>query len=149
MTPEELKKKKESEAFQAKYGASGPEGVAPEEAGTDDSLDQLVPSPQDELKKNGWLMGELPAGPEATGSKTGSIIAQLRKAGMEESKIAQAAQDLRLTGSTRFTGPGGKVVADIGYGSPLGKELTAYGRAQTAAAESRAPLYKKIGRAGP
>lgn len=153
------KVKKASEDFEAKYGMQGPEGTAPEEAGADDSVDQVVPSFEEELTKNGWVMGATPSGPaaveKAAATKTGSIISQLRKAGLDEGQIAKAAEEVRLAGTTRFLGPGGKVQVDVGYGSPLGKELAAYGKELMAKAEAAAPtvkypkMFKDIGRAGP
>lgn len=166
MTPEELraKRKKESEDFQAQYGAEGPEGVAPPEEGVDDSVDQLVPSPQDELAKNGWLMGELPSGP-ATIEKSAAQAAdkgianlvRIGKGQVSQEQLAQAGKELASGSQSTILRDvkTGERLMDVGDTSALGKALKLQGKEQVARAEATAPtakyqnMFKEIGRQGP
>lgn len=133
--------KKAADDFQQQQ-APGTSGDTPE-TGLDDSLDNLIPE-RNADNPNRPLEGRLPSPAEEgeAGSFVGSIMRRLLDAGVSEDKLAAAAHDVRTTGYTRFFGPEGKVVADVGVGSPLGQELKTYGQAQAAQATDNAAGFR-------
>jgi hypothetical protein len=132
--------KASAEDFAAKQD---PQGLAPKEEGVTE--DSFIPDTEDDMKRNGWKVGGVPFGPSAgAGAAAGDLgavskLAKLREAGVPESALTEAANNIRTSGSHTFMGPGGKPAMTVGESSPLGQELRDLGRAGATASEETAP----------
>lgn len=147
----EIKRKADQAA--AQYTADTGE-TPPEEEGVHE--DSFVPNADYELHKAGYKQGTIPFGPgsssilasETTPTDAGlGFIQRLRKMGMPEARIQEAAEEVRMTGHTSFTDPEGNFQT-IGQNSMEGRDMKDFAKANINEREANSPGFKYVSKRG-